>query len=820
MKETIFNLFDKNDGILVFPTETISRYYLSEYARSRKVSLLASRAMAFDGFAALFAPHHDIEKPVNHFHRIAFASSFLEREGKELCYFYNPSYPESQERFIPFIVSILPELKLKRSEFISNRRLLNDLNKLFKAYCSFLDSHNLFEPGFEDHSLGNASDLASKYYLIAFDAEPNMQRLMEDLGDVSFIEKIELSTTCKVNYKLFENEKAELETLFSSLLALRRRGIPMEDIILSSPDIERLRPQLERLSKVYSIPLSFVSNPKIGESVPGRYLARLYSLYREDFSFVALERLLLDTSLPYRAEVLQLNRQLIRDMIDGNVVKGSREFSVKEDKLFSLLKGDVKEHYSKIKSLVLKASAAKDGFALQLALHLIGEYLFGKEEFRGNAENRDIYAFIMKTLMDFSIALKETDLEVKSLFSLFISELDRKSYVKQEKEEGIKVYTYGQDYLLKVPYHYLFAANDENTSKIDRELPFLEDYEVSERLDLDVSDALLTYYSQAGDETWISGSVNTYAGASSVPSLFLKQGLVERSSCSLSQSISLRDKQAFEKAAALAFAVSKDKLDKPYPRDIKLSYSSISKYINCPFSAALDHLWHLDDKHTPVAFVPAGIDHLKIGSFLHSVVETFMERFKTEIMKEELREEYKEELSRIFKEQLAASHDADDYTKLYLTSIYLPAMLSFVDKTLEKLPGLQVVSIEEQLDDSLAGVPCTGFIDTVARSDGSLVLIDYKKGNADKNAKTYQLILYRELYSLLHEEAEKLLYFSFQSGDYKVSEDNEEATEKLYSDIHTTEEGYRNGIWDMTDIRKNCDNCDKKLICRRRFFVK
>lgn len=820
MKESIFNLFDKDDGVLVFPTETIARYYLSEYARSRKTSLLASRAIAFDSFSSLFAPHHETQKPVNRFHRMAFVSSFLESEGSNLAYFYNPMYPESQERFVPFFVSMLPDLKLKRSEFISNRRLLNDLNRLFKAYCSFLDSHGLFEPGFEEHSLDNATGLCSKYYLIAFDAEPNMQRLLEELGDVPFIEKITLSMPCDVKYKQFDNEKAELETLFTSLLSLRRCGVPMEDIILSSPDAERLRPQLERLAACYFIPLSFVSNPKAGASVPGRYLTRLYSLYLEDFSFPSLERLLLDTALPYRDEILKLNRKLIREMIDGNVVKGSREFSSREDKLFALLKGDVKEHYSTIKKLVLKAASAKDGFSLQLALHLIGEYLFGAEEFRGNPENRDIYSFIMKTLMDFSIALKETGLEVNSLFSLFISEIDRKSYVRQEKEEGIKVYTYGQDYLLDVPYHYLFAVNDENSALIDRELPFLEDYEVSERLDIDVSDALLSYYSNSGTEVWISGSVNTYEGAASAPSLFLKRGLVEKSSCSKGTTVSKRDKDAFERASCLAFDIPKGKLDKPYPRSIKLSYSSISKYINCPFSAALDRLWQLSDGDTPVSFVPAGIDHLKIGSFLHSVVETFMERFKEEIMKEESREEYKEELSAIFKEQLDSSHDADEYTKLYISSVYLPSLLSFVDKTLERLPDLRVVAIEEKLDDVLSDVPCTGFIDTVARSDGNLVLIDYKKGNADKSAKTYQLILYRELYSLLHEEADRLLYFSFQSGDYKESDDKEETKERLYDDIHATDEGYRKGIWDMTEIRKNCDNCDMKLICRRRFFIK
>ena len=187
IKETILNYLDQNDSVLIFPTESVKRFYLTEYVLSRKSSVLASKAFAFDEFANLFIPKFKDKKPSNKYIKTFFSAYFLSTKGSLLKYFYNPQYPESKLRFIPFIASILPSLKNLEKVSFYDEKIKGDLEILYSSYISFLDEKNLFEPAYFKYELSNANlDLTKKYYLVAYDAEINMMRFYEELNKPSF----------------------------------------------------------------------------------------------------------------------------------------------------------------------------------------------------------------------------------------------------------------------------------------------------------------------------------------------------------------------------------------------------------------------------------------------------------------------------------------------------------------------------------------------------------------------------------------------------------------------------------------------------------
>ena len=223
-RDEIFRLLDDDSLTLVFPTENASRYWLSAYAGERGCSILASRAIAFDNFKEKFSPANE-RRPADKYHRLAFTSSFLESGNTGMDYLYSDECRSYFHRFVPFLMSILPSLAETDCVKVENARLNRDLLILKSAYGSFLEKQGLYEPLWEKCSIGNAPDFNGNYVLVGFDADIQMQELMEDLGDVESITKLRLQCPNEPKYLKYLTSEAELEALFLKLQELKEKGV-------------------------------------------------------------------------------------------------------------------------------------------------------------------------------------------------------------------------------------------------------------------------------------------------------------------------------------------------------------------------------------------------------------------------------------------------------------------------------------------------------------------------------------------------------------------------------------------------------------------
>lgn len=245
IKDEIFKLFDDGNTTLVFPTENTARFWLSRYVREKGCSILASRALAFDKFKETFSPSGG-SRPADKYHRLAFASSFLESGTTDMHYLYKDEFCSYHHRFVPFIMGILPSLGELDSVSVENKSLGEDLEKLKAAYARFLRKNGLFEPLWLRCSLENAGENRGTYVLVGYDADIQMQKLMRDLGKADNISFLSLQCPKKPEYLKFFTSEAELEALFNRLQDLKKQGIPTGDIIISTPSFDELRPYLER----------------------------------------------------------------------------------------------------------------------------------------------------------------------------------------------------------------------------------------------------------------------------------------------------------------------------------------------------------------------------------------------------------------------------------------------------------------------------------------------------------------------------------------------------------------------------------------------
>lgn len=834
--ENIYSLLDDPGVTLVFPTENAARHHLSGYVRSRGRSVLADRAIAFDTFRGMFVPKHKERKPSDKYHRLAFVTAFLDSRRTGMDYLYRDYLYEYRLRFVKFLTGILPSLSEMRGTVIEDKVIFKDLMILKSAYETYLCRNGLFEPGWEPCSLENSGSLKGRFVLVGYESDIQMQMLMKELGDVPQIGHLDKEGSPEARYMKFFTEEAELEALFRRLQQLKEDGVPMEDIILSTPEPDALRPRLERRSLEFDIPLSFMKSLMLSETVPGRYLFAVRRCLNENLSFRSMENLLLNTALPFTD--IEANRFIIRLMIDSNIRSGSLDFS--DDVLFTELGRAGSSDadgvsarafvlYRKFRSAIAAIRRADDGDDLIRDIHGLTTLLFGDDEFSSSdARDRDVYSFMFSELAGISSALKQTGLSMHDMFSVFMNEVEHLSYVEQEKKSGIRVYSYGQDYLIDVPWHFVFGLNESGSVIRKKGLPFLEDHEVGNRESYDVTDNVLSCYTSSGEHVWISGSAMSFSGAQSTPPFFIMNDAVDEIACPVQEVVLSRADVISLDAGRRTFMGEKGPdltvCTQGPVRDVssgKISYTSISNYARCPYRAFLES----ELKDAPRDFEPSEQNDRDIGSFLHGVIQSFMASHFGQTLTEQHLPEYHDELETIMQSQLQASRDFDDLTKQCIFGNYLDsvkAVLSILLVPCKKAragyvgPFIPLVN-EFRLD----GDPAfTGSVDTIIKdTDGELYLLDYKKGGGDA---TYQLVLYRRLYGLkpdLGQDVKDCFFYSMRDCRFKglAQAKWDEQEHKLDHDIDALKAGYSSGNWKATPGYDACTRCEDRAICRRRF---
>ena len=828
-RDEIFSLLDDDSLTLVFPTENASRYWLSSYARERGCSILASRAIAFDLFREKFSPSEG-RRPADKYHRLAFTSSFLESGNTGMHYLYSDNCSSYFHRFVPFLMSILPSLSEIDSVNVENGKLYSDVHLLKSAYGAFLEKHGLYEPLWEKCSVGNASDFNGTFVLVGYDADIQMQELMEDLGDVENITSLSLQSYKRPEYFKYLTSEAELEALFLKLQELKEKGVPTDDIIISTPAMDEYRPFMERKSREYNTPLTFMRSLKLSETVPGRYLFSVRRCISEGLSFRSLEALLLNSSLPFRD--MESNRRLIRFMIDHNHLSGSLDFS--DDQLLKDLSRDARDSndesmlnlYRNLKSALAAVRRSRDGDELIKAIHGLTTLLLGNDEFSASdAEIKDVYSFIISKLAEIGRTLKQCSLSVGNLFSIFMGDVENLSYVAQEKKSGIRVYEYGQDYLLDVPYHFLVGLNDSNAVIRKKPLNFLEDYEADNPAGIDVTEHLLGYYQTLSPNVIISGSETSYSGSQSSPTFFVKQNAVTGKTLSDGDPVYEKaDFVSFSQARLTSFSPKGPDLTKEGPGPVKdpdsrLSYTAINGYAKCPYSEYLRQGLTMD---VPDAFEPAKQDDQEIGSFLHQVIQAFMANHIDELLEEDSLDDYHAELALTLDRMLEENRVFDSYTKSSIRGRYLDSLNCVLDILLtpKRRTGYIGPFIPRRNEQKLDGNPnFIGYIDTVIEDpQGQTYLLDYKKGSGNA---TYQLILYKRLFEEENPDGNvrDCFFYSMKDSAFRGFGPNAwvEQEQKLDADIELTRTGYGIGNWVATPSKENCQLCSERSVCRRRF---
>jgi len=819
-KEKIFKLLDDSENVLVFPTENSARHYLSAYVRDRKRPVAASSAISFDTFLARFETRPENLKPINVYERHFFAYSFLLERGKDLKYFFKDACIGNEKQFASSFSKMASELNDRLERFVSNKDELSDLLLLRAAYTEYLEKNSLYEP------MGYLHDVKiepkENYYLVGFDAEGGMQRFLSEVGRCGKIHKVCLEgddVRKDSKYFQFANQNQELRSLFDDIRDKISSGAMREDFAIATPDVDALRPFLERLSYEYGIPLSFSEPVGLPLTNAGKYLNQIKEIYSGDYSFQSLSPLLLNQALPYTEEKRDLANKLVSHMIDYKLVEGSRKYG-KEDRIFKTLGGkpELQSFYSSIKAGINGVNEAGSFAPFIKSLRALTVYLFGEAEFSAMPNEANVYSFLLNEFGKAGEALRGD--EVDSFFSFFFALVWKGKYTRQQKEDGIRVEKYGNDYLVDVRHRYVVSLSEKNSERMDSEYGFLGDYEVvpSSRFDIDTTESVLTYYSSLSENVWLSGSLSTFTEEASAPPSLVRDGRVEAREyapsshapymASVSHGIASKKSMRKRKVDSRASKTMEILTDKP-----TLTATLINDYQSCPF-------WYYAEKvvfsggRGQTEFVPSDEEYNNIGTFLHSVLEVFMRGKKERGEKINVGDD-KNDIAKIFEEKLDdPSYGFRPFVKASLRSRYLEGIIACLDAFDE----CEVVMVEDKgvlaSEDFgtcfLRGVPDL----VVKRPEGSYEVIDFKRANGQDKAKTYQLMIYRKILGMKTGEC-------YSGGIYDISKSTlwaENAkVEEFDGVVDSIVQSIEDNEFAFVDASKGCGFCPYRQFCRGRF---
>lgn len=822
MKEKLFDLLQQENAVLVMPTQRSARALLADYARRFRTSAAMDRTLSFDTFSSAFNPDTGGARRADMLTRYIFASRFLSGEGKKLTRLYNPQYEDSAARFTSFIASILPSIGSDDVR-ITDHGIARDLALIRKSYRDFLDQNSFYEDSWLRKSADNFSlDRSKTYYLVSPEAEINMLRLLDEVGSADFVRTVSADSAAVRKLEVYDNEKAEILTLFDRLEELRDSGVRMQDIIISTPDADRLRPVLTAEAYRRGIPLSFEKDAALAETKAGRYISQIASLWQSSYSFSDLERFLLDTSFPYTDSVMELNRKLIDLMCRHSVVSNSSR-----DLAFRLKNAEAVKHFRFIDSCIRTINTAEDSQHLNAALQSLTTYLFSASQFSDNEDDRDCYSFILDRLQSFCAVAGGLKTSF-ALFPLFVSVLGQLDYVSQNRPQGIEVMSYSHDYQIYAPYRFVIALNDQNSRHEASEYPFLQDYEVGSRRTYDVTDALIEAYCSSSDEVFFSCSLDTYDGRSIPPFYFTsralaisrkREGKERRWADRELKSVSLR--QAVMPVPDSESLTGGLRLVQSRPEH-GFSYTRISSYAKCPFAARLSGFYSMDVKKSD----PFRTDPRQIGTFLHGIAESFFTSHLGQVLEKGKSAEYARELEELFDRALEGS-DYTSYMKEHIRSAYREGVTGLAANILAELGDVESAGCEVDIHSSLLN----GRADAVLKKDGRIIIIDFKKSPPQSSAR-YQLLIYKRIMDenagMEVVDASDLYYYSFslttgRAHFFKECQNEkklEQLEARLDEDLEKIGTGYAEGIWTPAADYDNCRDCSFRSVCRQRYFVK
>ena len=385
----------------------------------------------------------------------------------------------------PESLSALPGKKIHNKKFNADKLDGDDRDLFFLtlAYRRFLDANGLFEPAWEKAPFLDNGKESFIFFPDSLSDFREYRELLESNTNVKII-TVGRGEDESQNREVFfyTNSRSEITeaTLYIESLHYNR-GIPWEYISVSLPDSEYYGPYVLREFETRNIPYERHAGIPLASYPVGQFFSAIALCASSDYSFPALTALLLNPHLPwkYNDEI----KDLVRFGIDNNCICSWKEeekgetlkVNVWEDALshpYNFVGNDTRKFFFELMRQLKKLRNAASFYDVRKQYFVFRGSFFDMENCLPGTDT--ILSRCISELSYLADIEKEfPDLHVSDPYAFFISYLEEKIYLAQNKSSGVAIFPYRTAAPAPFGCHIVLGASQKALTAVYTPLPFL-----------------------------------------------------------------------------------------------------------------------------------------------------------------------------------------------------------------------------------------------------------------------------------------------------------------------------------------------------------
>lgn len=890
VKKIIKSSIDDNAAYFVFPSEINAVFWRKKSLELTGVkAVLSRRFISWDTFKEQHFSLNQGGVPVNRIIRNLFIIDLLEENresGDVFRYIIPPEHAANSAVFRKMILSVLPKLPPLIKRISSNNvsvpeDLKMDFRELYRRYTGFLKQRGLFEPGWMRPDI---SELKDTYYIFFPEVIEDFREFSEDLKKIRGIKTVSLDSDTSGMLLRFPNSKIELKWVLSSIDHLLTKGVSIDDIAITLPDMDTWRGKLESAASLRSIPLTVREGKPILDFPGASFFRDMDSCSSCRFCASSMKQLLLNGAVPWKEKDLSLKLVLfgVDNFCKVNFLKNGKVHDLWMERLALSRETDLIDYYSRLKNGIERVTGAASFEALRGEIQRFTGQFINTSEWEDTSLLKE-FQFALDALSEAADAYNKCgEMKVPSPFKVWLSILEEKIYVPRTAERGISVYPYRVSGGIESKWHFIPGFSERASSVLKEEFPFLREDQKLQLTDdvLDFSYSFISLYLKSGENVLSSMSGESFTGVEIPPAFFVSSDSVQNFAPAVNESVDLFAREymywkgetenlesilpvmrtGFNNAynsilrlkrpdytnVPVATSPLKDDILKRIYRDgavLHVSSTFLDTFYSCPYMFFLHYVLGIENRE----YVTGYQDNFTYGGIIH---DCFKELF-------------------LFIEKETGTFDPVK-TEYYINALegivdmvfrnYRKRGLSFFEPVWEESrqsvmkhlknfiyiegaehPGFSLEAAEKEFSFSMpAGkLLLKGRIDRISRSGNFRSLVDYKKSYTpsvsslapkDGIPASFQLYFYILLAEGAGEKINSASYYNVSKEKYVKLFDESSGKKGMSRE----DKGVDTRIEEMIDLVKamksridagdfsagNCDSCDFRNICRTRFAVR
>jgi len=783
VEEIIRRELNNRDSFFVFPSELVTTYWMRKGLELGKKAVLSDRFLSWDKFKEKTFALNMSFTPVNKHIRTLFASSLLEENKKNGDLFkgiIRPEYSEGSNSFLSWITSVLTEVK----SFRENSLLINiplsdgvrdDLDLLYNRYLNFLDDREMFEPSWVQAQI---TDIGKEYFLFFPDVIEDFVEFASDLEKSTVVHIINSDSKPLTTIEHYRSSTIELKSLLSNVGSLMDKGVSVQDIAITLPDMNGWRVNLEAEASLRSIPLDFRQGKSLSEYPGGKVFKIILGCEKSGFNISSMKQMLLNLSITWKDKAIA--RDLFHFGVDHYCFRNyrlrGREIDVWENTLAKSKERELIEFYQRLKSGIEKITSSENFSEIKIAVQMFIS-LFLETDLWEAGTLRE-FQFCLDTLNNLEDAsVKAGNLEYGSACDIWLSAIDDRIYVKRSEITGVSVFPYrvaaGGSWL----WHFIPGFSQDIASVVKSRYMFLKDNQrnLLPGLESDFTEHFINLYNMSGENIIFSFSMDSFSGPALPPSRFIREKAVSMTKSnpeavedeyrtelgywSGDNSLPARIFSVMKKGAGFSVISAFSSKSVDYTKDfignpglhkavtarlinekgnLSVSPSSLDQFTTCPYLFLLQRGLGVDEADYKEVF----IDHPVFGQIIHECFDRFFKYVdgSSSEFSLSLLDKYKIEINSIidsvFNRYSARGDDFIAPVWKYCREFTRNKLASFIEVEAVQFPGFRLAAAEKKYTHLWEDrkVELSGRIDRVSFKGDKTAIIDYKKKNHLKKA--------------------------------------------------------------------------------------